>query len=69
LEVFHNPYAHHPVPFELVPDATHWFDQGGELVCSAVYEHSVLWSQTIIQNESDPIPRPDEIMRKTNDQA
>jgi hypothetical protein len=37
LEVFHNPYARHPVPFELMPEGTHWFDQAGELTCSAVY--------------------------------
>jgi hypothetical protein len=48
LEVFHNPYARHPVPFELVPEATHWFDKNGEMTCSAVYEHSILWSRTII---------------------
>ena len=57
LEVFHNPHAHHPVPFELVPEATHWFDQDGEIMCSAFYERSILWSQTLILNESDRIPR------------
>lgn len=53
LEVFHNPFAQYPVPLELVPEATHWFDQDGEKVCSSVYEHLILWSTTVIQNEQD----------------
>jgi hypothetical protein len=31
LEVFHNPFARYPVPFELLPEATHWFDKDGEI--------------------------------------
>lgn len=54
LEVFHNPFARHPMPLELLPEATHWFDREGDFTCSAVYEHSVLWSQTYIQNAQDP---------------
>lgn len=54
LEVFHNPFAQHPVPFELLPEATHWFDQDGEKVCRSVYEASILWSQTRIQNADEP---------------
>lgn len=50
LEVFHNPFARYPVPFDLLPEATHWFDQKGELVCSTIYEHSILWSRTMILN-------------------
>ena len=54
LEVFHNPFALHPVPFELLPEVTHWFEQDGERVCKSFYETSVLWSQTLIQNGNDP---------------
>lgn len=54
LEVFHNPFACHPVPFDLLPEATHWYDQDGEKICSSYYEHSILWSTTVIQNENDP---------------
>lgn len=54
LEVFHNPHARHPLPRELLPEATHWFERGGEMVCDAYYETSILWSRTVIQDESDP---------------
>lgn len=57
LEVFHNPFARYPMSRELLPEATHWFEHDGELICSAVYEHSVLWSQTYIQNVQDPAPQ------------
>ena len=57
LEVFHNPYARHPAPFELVPEATHWFRQSGEVTCSAFYERSIWWSLTRILKDSDPIPQ------------
>ena len=56
LEVFHNPYAQRPLPHALVPEATHWFEAQGEIVCRAHYETSVLWSKTLIQNDSDPMP-------------
>ncbi len=64
LEVFHNPYARYPVPFELLPEATHWFDQDGEIMCSAVYEHSILSSRTIIQNDEDRMPRLTDFLPK-----
>jgi len=54
LEVFHNPFARHPVPFDLVPEATHWFDQDSEKICRSHYEHSILSSTTFTQNENDP---------------
>jgi hypothetical protein len=57
LEVFHNPHAKHPVSFELLPEATHWFDQAGEMMCRAANEHAILWSQTRIQNDTDPAPQ------------
>lgn len=56
LEVFHNPFAQHPLPRALLPEATHWFEAGGEVVCEAHYETLILWSKTLIQNDSDPMP-------------
>jgi len=56
LEVFHNPYARHPTPHELLPEATHWFEQEGEMVCTSVYEHSILWSTTMITDMDKPAP-------------
>ena len=52
LEVFHNPFARHPVPFDLLPEACHWFEQNGERICQTIYETSILWSQTLIQDKS-----------------
>ncbi len=54
MEVFHNPFARDPVPFELLPEAQHWFENDGEWQCSSVYEASVLWSQTLITNADKP---------------
>jgi hypothetical protein len=56
LEVFHNPYARHPLSRELVREATHWFEQDDEMICEAYYETSILWSQTMIQNGTDRMP-------------
>ena len=53
VEVFHNPFARHPVPFDLLPEATHWFEQDGEKVCRSFYETSILWSQTRVQDASE----------------
>lgn len=62
LEVFHNPHARHPAAFELLPEATHWFDQDGVMMCSAFYEHAILWSQTLIQSENDRRPRLEDVL-------
>ena len=56
LEVFHNPHARHSLPEALIPEATHWVEQDGEMLCRAHYETSILWSQTRILNEDDRIP-------------
>lgn len=53
LEIFHNPYTKYPVARELLPEITHWFEEGGEIVCNSYYETSILCSRTVIQNESD----------------
>jgi hypothetical protein len=56
VEVFHNPFAKHPMPRELLPELTHWFESKGEIVSEAYYETSVLYSNTLILNKSDRIP-------------
>lgn len=56
MEVFHNPFARHPVPFELLPEAQHWFEENGEWQCSSIYEASILWSQTTITDADKPAP-------------
>jgi hypothetical protein len=61
LEVYHNPHARHPLPRHLLPEATHWFEAHGEIICAAHHETSVLWSQTLILSEDEPIPSYEEI--------
>ena len=56
LEVFHNPYAHSPLPKSLLPEATHWFDRNGETVSESPYEISILSSRTLVQNADQPMP-------------
>lgn len=46
LEVFHNPLATHPIPFDLIPGATHWFERDGDIECSTIWANSVLSSVT-----------------------
>lgn len=65
MEVFHNPFARHPVPFDLLPEATHWFEQDGEWLCSSAYEASILWSQTLITSTDQPAPTLDDFLRNT----
>lgn len=65
MEVFHNPHARHPVPLALLPEATHWFDRNGETICESIYETSILWSQTLIQNQSDRMPTLDDFVPTT----
>jgi hypothetical protein len=49
LEVFHNPLAEHPIAFDLLPGATHWFESEGEIICSTMWENSVIASVTTLQ--------------------
>jgi hypothetical protein len=51
LEVFHNPLASHPISCELLPGATHWFERDGEVVCSTIWEWTVLASVTHVRVE------------------
>ena len=56
LEVFHNPFAKHPISREFIPEAQHWFERNGEMICAAHYKTSVLWSKTLIQEAKTPMP-------------
>lgn len=51
LDVFHNPQATHPIAFDLLPGATHWFERDGEIECSTIWEWSVLSSVTHLKVE------------------
>ena len=46
LEVYHNPLATHPIPFDLIPGATHWFERNGDVECSTIWANSVMSSVT-----------------------
>lgn len=59
MEVFHNPFASHPIPVDLLPEAQHWFEDNGEWQCSSVYEVSILWSRTMITGLDKPAPSLD----------
>jgi hypothetical protein len=64
LEIFHNPFARHPTPFALLPEATHWFEHDGEWACRSVYATSILWSQTLISDADKPAPRLDDFLAR-----
>src|SRR3546814_18092173 len=49
MEVYHNPLAAHPIPFDLIPGATHWFERDGEVECSTIWMNSVISSVTRLQ--------------------
>ncbi|MGV0821162.1 hypothetical protein [Martelella sp. AMO21009] len=53
LEVFHNPLATHPIPFDLIPGATHWFEREGDIECSTIWANSVLSSVTHLRMASE----------------
>ena len=67
LEVFHNPYARHPIPDALLPEATHWRMRDGEVACSAFYPWSILRSRTLVLRETDPIPRLEDLFQSDHD--
>jgi hypothetical protein len=49
LDVYHNPLASHPIPFALLPGATHWFETDGEIACQSMWQWSVLSSVTHVR--------------------
>lgn len=63
MEVFHNPYARHPIPDALLPEATHWRKVNGEVICRAFYPYSILYSTTRVQPIVDPVPTIEEILK------
>lgn len=46
LDLYHNPLAANPIPFDLIPGATHWFERDGEIECNTIWKNSVLSSVT-----------------------
>lgn len=62
LEVFHNRFAKYPVPFGLLPEATHWFERNGEKVCRSYYETSILWSKTMTSDANKSAPRLEDVL-------
>jgi hypothetical protein len=62
LEVFHNPFAEHPVSQLLLPEVTHWFQESGEVKCASFYSTSILRSQTLVQNKNDPMPKLEDFL-------
>lgn len=62
IEVFHNPNATHPFPDDLLPEATHHREIGGEQLSSSYFKTSILFSMTRIQKLDEPIPTVAEIL-------
>ncbi|MFC3673111.1 hypothetical protein [Novosphingobium pokkalii] len=56
LEVFHNPFARHPLPTELLPEASHWLEVDGAMDCRHYYDTGILWSRSLIIAADDPMP-------------
>lgn len=54
LEVFHNPLATYPIPFDLIPGATHWFEYDEDIECSTIWANSVLASTTHLRMDCEP---------------
>lgn len=54
LEVFHNPLATHPIPFDLIPGATHWFECNGHIECRTMWANLVISSVTHLQMGGRP---------------
>jgi hypothetical protein len=67
LEAFHNPYARHPIPDELLPEATHWRWINGQGISQAFYETSILYSRTIILPADKPIPTFTDVFGRQRD--
>ena len=53
FEVFHNPLAANPIPFDLIPGATHWFERGDDVACSTIWANSVLASITHLRMSNE----------------
>ncbi|MBV6323753.1 hypothetical protein [Duganella violaceipulchra] len=54
LEIFHNPLADHPLPFELLPECSHWFvDENGDISTKACHKNNIMSSHTQVYGEGD----------------
>jgi hypothetical protein len=56
MEIFHNPFAQHPFPQELLPEANHWKWINDELYSQPFHEVSILKSRTLVINDDTPVP-------------
>lgn len=65
LEVFHNPLADIPLPPALLPEATHWVVENGEIQRRYHYETSILTSRTWIQPDDRPAPTLYDLLPRT----
>ena len=54
IEVFHNPQAKHPIPFDLIPGATHWFERDGDIEWNTIWANSVMSSITHLRMAGEP---------------
>jgi hypothetical protein len=69
LEVFHNPFAAHPIPDALFPEATHWRMVDGEGICRAFYPYSILRSRTLVLDSKKPVPTLVQLFGKTDESS
>ena len=53
LEIYHNPYAKYPLPRNVFPMATHWFEEDGDIVFRTPYKNCLLSSVTHLQETDE----------------
>ena len=51
--------------FEPLPEATYWFEQDGEIVCSTTYKHSILWLRTMDPEHRGQVPTLQDFISET----
>lgn len=61
LEVFHNPFAMHPLPGTLLPEATHWRLTSEGWDYKSHYKTRILWSRAIIADPKEGVPTYDDV--------
>ncbi|NWN48004.1 hypothetical protein HT121_10385 [Pseudomonas sp. MAFF 301514] len=62
VEVFHNPLAVHPVPNELLPEATHWRETNRGIECQSYFEIAILRSKTVVLSSESKMPTLEELL-------
>ena len=60
LEVYHNPLAARPIPFDLIPGTTHWFERDGGVECNTIWAKLVISSITHLQAPKGYYPSREE---------